>query len=124
MYAIIIAIKEVIAIKTHFNWLFYKNDKLIEEYKNLKIFNDIYEVSNNLKLLKENNNYILKRTGADYEVTINFNNKLCCINFFKENIITELELLQLEIVDKKDKLTIIYMLDIDETNKLVLELKE
>lgn len=124
MYAIISPIKEVISIKKYFNWSFYKNDELIEEYKNLKIINNTYKINDNLMLITENNSYKLERINDDYHITIDFKNKNCTIKFLKENLFTEIPLLESEIVDKEDKLTIIYMLDEEERNNLVIDLKE
>ena len=116
-------INEVIVIKKTFNWSFYKNGELIESYKNLKISDNTYTVNKELKLLKKEG-YILERLTDDYKVIIDFQNKTCTINFIKENLFTKINLLEIEIVDKEDKLTIIYKLDDDETNKLVIDLKE
>ena len=78
-------IKEVILIKKNFNWSFYKNDELIEEYKNLKIIDNTYQVNENLKLIKEDNCYKLERLNDDYKVTIDFKNKTCTIELLQEN---------------------------------------
>lgn len=117
-------IKEVILIKKNFNWSFYKNNELIEEYKNLKIIDNTYQVNEKLKLIKEDNCYKLERLNDDYKVTIDFKNKTCTIELLQENVFTSINLLEIEIVDKEDKLTIIYMLDDEERNKLVIDLKE
>lgn len=116
-------INEVVVIKKMFDWSFYKNDELIESYKNLKISDNTYIINKELKLIK-NKGYILKRINDDYKVVIDFQNKTCTINLLKENLFTEINLLETEIVDKEDKLTIIYKLDDDESNKLVIDLKE
>ena len=55
---------------------------------------------------------------------IDYNKKLCTIKFLNDNLFTEIDLLDLEIVDKDDNITIIYSLDEEETNKLVISLKE
>ena len=55
---------------------------------------------------------------------IDFSNKICSINLLNEKLLTEINLLDLEIVDKDDNITIIYKLDEDEINKLVISLKE
>ena len=54
----------------------------------------------------------------------NFITKICSIKLPNEDLLTEINLLELEIVDKEDKLTIIYMLDNEEKNKIVIDLKE
>ena len=117
-------INEVRYIKNYFSWSFYKNDELIESYDNLIRKNKIYKVDNNLQLIKEKNNYILERITDDYKIIFDYNKKLCTIDFLNENLFTEISLLDLEIVDKDDNITIIYKLDEEETNKLVISLKE
>lgn len=116
-------INEVIIINKVFDWYFYKNDELIETYKNLKVIDNTFLVNNELKLIQDEG-YVLERKNNDYEIIINFKNKICTINLFKENLFTEFKLLDAEIVDKEDKLTIIYKLDEEEMNKLIIELKE
>lgn len=116
-------INEVVVIKKIFDWSFYKNDELVEQYKNLKISDNTYLVNNELKLIKDNG-YILERTNADYKIIIDFKIKKCTINLLKDNLFTEINLLETEIVDKEDNLTIIYKLDDEEINKLVIDLKE
>lgn len=123
MCAIISPINEVVVIKKIFDWSFYKNDELVEQYKNLKISDNTYLVNNELKLIKDNG-YILERTNADYKIIIDFKIKKCTINLLKDNLFTEINLLETEIVDKEDNLTIIYKLDDEEINKLVIDLKE
>ena len=111
-------------IKTNFIWLFYKNDELIEKYDNVRKNQYSYKVNENLQLINKNNSYILERKTEEYKIKIDFLNKTCSINLLNENLLTEIELLDLEIVDKDDNITIIYKLDEEETNKLVISLKE
>ena len=111
-------------IKTNFIWLFYKNDELIEKYDNVRKNQYSYKVNENLQLINKNNSYILERKTEEYKIKIDFLNKTCSINLLNENLLTEIELLDLEIVDKDDNITIIYKLDEDEINKLVISLKE
>lgn len=114
----------MISLKNNFEWLFYKNDDLIEEYKNLKIINNRYIVNNNLSLFKLNDDFYLERNEEDYKIKIDFFNKLCYIYIKREKLDLEIPLLETEIVDKEDKITIIYKLDEEETNKLIINLKE
>lgn len=81
-------------------------------------------MNENLQLINKNNSYILERKTEEYKIKIDFLNKTCSINLLNENLLTEIELLDLEIVDKDDNITIIYKLDEDEINKLVISLKE
>lgn len=123
LYAIMSPIKEVVIIKKFFDWYFYKNDVLIESYKNLEMIDNTYLVNENLKLIKDKG-YILERINDDYKIVIDFKTKTCTINLTKEKMFMEINLLETEIVDKEDKLTIIYKLDDDEKNKLIVNLKE
>lgn len=123
LYAIMSPIKEVVIIKKFFDWYFYKNDELIESYNNLEMIDNTYLVNENLKLIKDKG-YILERINDDYKIVIDFKTKTCTINLTKEKMFMEINLLETEIVDKEDKLTIIYKLDDDEINKLIVNLKE
>lgn len=124
LYAIISPINEVVYINRLFCWSFFKNDKLIEKYDNLFKEDNTYKVNNNLKLIKKDKSYILERITDEYKLLFDFNKELCTIDLLNENLYTEIKLLDLEIVDKDDNITIIYKLDKEETNKLIISLKE
>lgn len=114
----------MISLENNYEWLFYKNETLIEEYKNLKIINNRYIVNDNLSLLKSANEIYLERKDEEYKIKIDFVNNFCFIHMNKENMDLKIPLLETEIVDKEDKITIIYKLDEEETNKLIINLKE
>ena len=124
LYAIISPIIEVVYIKTNLSWSFYKNEELVERYDNIIKVENSYKVNENLSLTYEKNSYILERKTEEYKIIIDFSNKICSINLLNEKLLTEINLLDLEIVDKDDNITIIYKLDEDEINKLVISLKE
>lgn len=111
-------------MKKYFDWSFYKNEKLIETYKNIEKDSNEFVVNDNLKLVKDNNKLMLIKITDEYNITIDFITKICSIKLPNEDLLTEINLLELEIVDKEDKLTIIYMLDNEEKNKIVIDLKE
>lgn len=124
LYAIISPINEVIFIKRRFDWLFYKNNELIEEYHNKLISKNIFEINDTLKLYLKDKKYILEKIDNEYKIIFNFTDKICLIELLKENLKTEINLLSSEIIDKGNKITIIYMLEETEINKLVINLKE
>lgn len=111
-------------MKKYFDWSFYKNEELIEQYKNVERVSNEFIINENLKLVKDNNNLMLIKLTNEYNITVDFINKICIIKLPSEDLLTEINLLEVEIVDKEDKLTIIYMLDNEEKNKLIIDLKE
>ena len=101
-----------------FDFEFFQDEVLINNYNDLEYENDIYitdDISYNHKDKK------LTRITNDYHIDIDFNNNLLNIKLLNENYEGKVSLIKNEIKEKDDKIEIIYQIEEKEPiNKIII----
>ena len=95
-----------------FDWKLFQDDKLIEEYLNIKVDKNIFFITNEFYF--NNDICCLTRKNDDYSFDINFNKKELTIKLHNNNYEGKIKLVNSTMDKKEDFIRITYQIDKDD----------